>query len=226
MSRFGIRSLVAIVVLLFASGFSFAAEELSSSETAAFMQRLREHRAKFPALTADFAEEKASHLLAKPLITQGTLSFQTPNKFRREVKGANPSITVSNGTRLWIYYPNFNEAELYELGQRGFFNEALTALTAGLSFQEAGDLYSYKVSREGHGWRVAMTPRSGGVKRIVREVVVTVDSELRIAKTEAVLPKGDRVVTTYRNQRATPLPATTFEFTPPEGAKVSKPLGR
>jgi outer membrane lipoprotein-sorting protein len=82
---------------------------------------------KFPSLTADFAEEKTTHLLTKPLVAQGTIAFQTPNKFRRELKGNTPSITVTDGAKLWIYYPSFKTAELYTLGQRQFFDDSIAA---------------------------------------------------------------------------------------------------
>src|SRR4051812_32597434 len=66
------------------------AAELAAPETAQLLANLQEHRAKFPSLTADFTEEKTTHLLQKPLVNQGTLSFQVPNKFRRELRGSNP----------------------------------------------------------------------------------------------------------------------------------------
>jgi len=71
-----------------------------------------------------------------------------------------------------------------------------------------------------------LTPKSGGLKRMVKELVVTVDDDFKIQKTEARLPKDDRVVTTYHNQRPTALPASTFEFTPPAGTEISQPLGK
>src|SRR4029077_21048442 len=56
---------------------------------------------------ADFQEERVIRLMKKPILSSGTVWFQPPNKFRREVKGNSPSITVSSGRELWIYYPNF-----------------------------------------------------------------------------------------------------------------------
>ena len=147
MSPSGIPSLpTKIAALLFAS--SLSAAELPSAESAALLEKLQQHRAKFPALTADFTEEKTTHLLNKPLTGNGTIAFQTPNKFRRELKGANPSVTVSNVEKLWIYYPNFKEAELYTLGQRQFFDDSIAALTAGLNFDHVGEFYRYRAFRE------------------------------------------------------------------------------
>src|SRR6184192_3495806 len=56
---------------------------------------------------ADFQEQRVIRLMKKPILSAGKVWFQRPNKFRREVKGSSPSLTVSDGRQLWIYYPNF-----------------------------------------------------------------------------------------------------------------------
>ena len=225
MSRSGIPPLL-LSVAFFTSAHARAAE-LSAADTTALLKNLQSHRVKNPSLTADFTEQKASRLLAKPLVSQGTLSFQAPNKFRRELKGNNPSMTVSNGQTLWIYYPNFKEAELYKMGQRAFFDDAIAALTAGLNLQHVADFYSIKAFDEGSDkFRLVLTPRTSGLRRLLRELTVWLHADLTIDRTEAQLPKGDRIVTEYRNPRSTSLPASTFEFTPPAGANVTQPLGK
>src|SRR5262249_23551731 len=148
------------------------------------------------------------------------------NKFRRELRGSNPSIMVSNGQKVWIYYPNFKEAELYPLGQRQFFDDAIEALTAGLNFQHVAEYYRYSASSETDGYRLVLIPKSGGLKRIVKELTVYVDSAYKIERTITVLPKGDQVITNYRNQRPTALSPAVFDYTPPADAHVSQPLGK
>ncbi len=205
---------------------SVRAADLPPAETAQLLAKLQEHRTKFPSLTADFTEEKTSHLLEKPLISSGTIAFQIPNNFRRELKGSSPSLMVSNGQKLWTYYPNFKEAEVYSLGQRSFFDQAIEALTAGLNFHNVAEYYRYTATRDAAGYHLVLTPRSGSLKRILKEITVTVDDAYKISRTVAILPKGDQIVTTYRNQRPAPLPASTFEFTPPADAHISTPLGK
>jgi outer membrane lipoprotein-sorting protein len=61
---------------------------------------------------------------------------------------------------------------------------------------------------------------------MVKELTVVVDAEFKIRRTETTLPKGDRLVTTYKNQRPAALPESTFDFTPPTDARVSQPLGK
>jgi chaperone LolA len=218
------RPVLALFFLLFT--LSARAADLAPAETQALMKNLQEHRAKFPSLSADFVEERTSHLLNKPLTSEGNIAFQVPNKFRREVTGKSPSITVSNGQKLWIYYPNFKEAELYTLGQKAFFDDSIAALTAGLNFQRVDQFYTVKAARETSGYRLSLTPRGSGLKRMVKELTVWVDDEFKIDRSETVLPKGDSIVTTYKNQRPTPLSPSIFDFTPPADAHISQPLGK
>ena len=233
MSLFGILSKTreAALLLLLAAASAFAtapapAADLSPAETSQLIARLHEHRAKYPSLTADFTEEKTSHLLQKPLQSSGTLAFESPNKFRRELKGNTPSLMVSNGQKLWIYYPNFKEAELYLLGKRAFFDDAIEALTAGLNFEHVSDYYRYTASKEDKGYRLNLVPKSPGLKRILKTLTVWVDDNYRVVRTDAALPKGDRVITSYRNQKPAAVSASTFDYTPPKDAKVSQPLGK
>jgi outer membrane lipoprotein-sorting protein len=142
------------------------------------------------------------------------------------VKGANPSTTVCDGRELWIYYPNFKEAEHYVLGQHSFFDDSIAALTAGLNFNSIGQYYRYTAFSADNGYRLQLTPKSGGLKRIMQQSSVWITGDFLISRTETTLPKGDRVVTTYRNQRPEDLPKSTFAFKPPADAKISSPLGK
>jgi chaperone LolA len=202
------------------------AQELKPEDEKALLVKLQQQRAQMPAITASFSEEKTTRLLAKPLQSSGTIAFQAPNKFRRELTGANPSTTVCDGSELWIYYPNFKEAEHYTLGQKQFFDDSLAALTAGLNFTDVERFFKVAVAKDGESYRVALTPKSGSLKRIITALTVWLDSEGAIQKTDAILPKGDRLTTTYKGVRAAKQSDAKFEFAPPAGVKVSTPLGK
>jgi chaperone LolA len=224
--KIAVKSFAAAAAFLLLATHAVGAGAMPAGETEALIARMREHRAKFPAITADFTEEKTTHLLQKPLATSGTLAFEAPGKFRREVKGNNPSLTVSNGQKLWIYYPNFKEVELYTLGERSFFDDSIAALTAGLNFQNIGEFYRYEAFHESDSYRFVLQPKTAGIKRMLHELTVLVTPDFLIEKTEATLPKGDRVVTTYRNQKPGTVPESTFDFKPPVDAHITTPLGK
>ena len=73
--------------------------------------------------------------MKNPILSSGTVWFQPPNKFRREVKGNSPSITVSDGRELWIYYPNFKSAERYPLGKGSPLDATVAAINSALNLE-------------------------------------------------------------------------------------------
>lgn len=216
---------IAICIALLAA-FTAEAAELSPTEAAGVLKQLQDLREKQPDAQADFREEKVTHLLKKPLISEGTVSFEAPNKFRREVKGANSSVSVSDGKTMWVYYPNFKEAEHYSIGQRSMLDDSLAALTAGLNFEHIEEYYNFRASRDTNGYQFELSPKRPDLKRLLDHVIISMDNEFRVQKVELFLLKGDHLVTTYTNVRRSPLPASTFEFTPGADVHISYPLGK
>lgn len=201
--------------------------ELTPAETTALLKHLQELRDKQPGAEADFTEEKTSHLVLKPLVSEGSVAFQSPDKFRREVKGSNPSLSVSDGKTMWVYYPSFKEAERYAVGTRSVLNDSLSALSAGMNFEHIEEYYNFHAFHDGQGYQFQLSPKKPELKRLVDHVIVWLDNEFMVRKVELYQKSGDHVVTVYKNVRRTAaLPASTFEFTPPADAHVSYPLGK
>ena len=203
-----------------------SAEPLSPADLKALLARIREKRAAAPQVQSDFQEEKTVRMLNKPISTSGKMWFQAPNKFRREAKGNSPSITVSNGKDLWIYYPNFKSAEKYSLGKRSPLDAGIAAILASLNLENVEGTYHITGSKEADGYELQLLPRNPSMKRFLQTFSIRINNELQVIRTEMVQPNGDRIVTTYSNETRAPIPASTFEFTPPAGTDVTTPLGR
>lgn len=202
------------------------AEPLAPADLKALLARIREKRAAAPQVQADFQEDKSVKMLNKPIVSSGKIWFQAPNKFRREAKGSSPSITVSNGQLLWIYYPKFKSAERYELGKRSPLDAGISAITASLNLENVEATYHITATKEADGYQLQLTPRNPSMKRFVQTFSIKINNELQVLRTEMVQPNGDRIITTYSNETRTPIPVSTFEFTPPEGTEVTTPMGR
>ena len=223
--RRALRLFVAALVL--SAGFVGRSAELSAAERTALLDKLHTLRTTYPAIESEFSEEKTTHLLNRPLTAEGSVAFEAPDKFRREVRGNSPSLTVSDGKTLWIYYSAFKTAELYTLGQRAFLNDTIAALTAGLNFERIEEFYNFRAFTEAGGaYRFELTPKRPSLRRVLEQLTVWLDADLKATKTELILPKGDRVVTVYKNTRRAPLPASTFEFNPSPDVQVTRPLGK
>jgi outer membrane lipoprotein carrier protein len=165
----------------------------------------------------------------KPIVSSGKVSFQAPNKFRREAKGNSPSVTVSDGQQLWIYYPNFKSAERYSLGKRSPLDSVIAAINTALNLENVETTFhitGVKIDPPQAGWELELTPRSPSMKRMFERLHLRINDNLLVEHTEMFQPNGDRIVTNYSKQTRMLIPASTFEFVPPPGTDVTTPLGK
>src|SRR6266436_7986768 len=173
---------------------------------------------------ADFQEQRVLRLMKKPILSSGTIWFQPPNKFRREVKGNSPSVTVSDGRQLWIYYSNFKSAERYPLVKGSPLDSTVAAINSALNLENIENTFQITATKTDNGYELALLPRTASMKRVFQKLDLHIN-ELRVDRTDMLLPNGDRIVTSYSNQTRAPIPSSTFEFKPPAGTEVATPLG-
>src|SRR5467141_4903064 len=145
---------------------------------------------------ADFQEERVIRLMKKPIVSSGRIWFQPPNKFRREVKGSSPSVTVSDGRQLWIYYPNFKSAERYPLGKSSPLDSTVAAINSALNLENIENTFQINATKSDKGYELALLPRTASMKRVFQKLDLHIN-ELRVDRTDMLLPNGDRIVTSY-----------------------------
>jgi outer membrane lipoprotein-sorting protein len=175
---------------------------------------------------ADFQEQRVLRLMKKPILSSGTIWFQPPNKFRREVKGNSPSVTVSDGRQLWIYYPNFKSAERYPLGKGSPLDSTVAAINSALNLENIENSFQISAAKSEKGYELTLLPRTGSMKRVFQKLDLHINDNLRVERTDMLLPRGDRIVTVYSNQTRAPVPPSAFDFKPPPGTEVTTPLGQ
>jgi len=201
-------------------------QSLSPADVKNVLARIREHRASAPDVHASFQEQKTIHLMNKPIVSSGKIWFHAPNKFRREVTGNSPSVTVSNGHDLWIYYPNFKSAEHYTLGKRSPADAVIAAVNTALNLENVESTFQISGSKIGNGYELQLVPRSPSAKRMFQRFDLRLNSDLAVDRTDMIQAGGDQIATVYSNQTHAAIPQSTFEFTPPGGTEVTSPLGR
>jgi len=215
-----------LLLALILIGTNAQAQSLSETDVKNLLARIAERRATAPDVHADFREQKTLHLMKQPIVSSGRIWFHAPNKFRREVVGNSPSVTVSNGGDLWIYYPNFKSAEHYSLGKHSPADVVIAAINTALNLENVEKTFHVTGAKIDNGYALQLLPRSTSVKRMFQKFDLKLNSDLVAERTEMTQPNGDQVVTTYSNQTRATIPATTFEFTPPPGTQITSPLGR
>lgn len=219
------RKILSIVLILHCGAALAGAQQLSPADVKALLGQIRDRRAGAPDVQADFREEKIIRLMSKPITSSGQVWFEAPSKFRREVKGNSPSISVSDGRQLWIYYPNFKSAEHYALGQHSPVDAVLAAINTALNLENVENSFQVTGMKNSSGYELQLLPRTSSTKRMFQKFEVQLNSDLLVTRTSMLQPNQDRVVTIYSNQSRAPIPPSTFEFKPPPGTEITNPLG-
>jgi outer membrane lipoprotein-sorting protein len=201
------------------------ASPMTQSEIDQLIQKLQGLHDNQPSLEANFREERHLAMLKEPIVNEGKVWFTLPDKIRREIGGKTPSTTVIDGKKMSIYYPNYQQLEIYDLEKRPLIKDSLRALTAGLNFREVASYYEMTGSKNGSDYRIILTPKTASLRKLVKSVDLTLDENLTPVRVVVQDTKGQVFTVTYTNVRRETLPASTFEFSAPPGTKVSTPLG-
>jgi outer membrane lipoprotein-sorting protein len=215
------------LTLLFIVGIASLARAnpMTSSEIDQLVQRLQATTNQQPSLQASFREERHLAMLKDPIVNEGKVWFTLPDKIRREIDGKTPSTTVIDGKKMSIYYPNYQQVEVYDLEKRPIIKDSLRALTAGLDFRQIKGYFDLQGSKEGNKYRITLTPKTAAVRKLVQSIDLTIGEDLIPETVTVHNSKGEVFTSTYTDVRRENIPDSTFEFDPPPGTKVTTPLG-
>jgi outer membrane lipoprotein-sorting protein len=214
-----------ILLTLWAIAHTVYASPMTQTDIDQLIQKLQALHNSQPSLQANFREERHLAILKEPVVNEGRVWVTLPDKIRREIGGKTPETTVIDGKKMSIYYPNYQQLEVYDLAKRPMIKDSLRALTAGLNFQEVGTYYNVEGSKDGNAYHITLTPKTASVKKLVKTVDLTLDENLAPARVIVEDAKGQKLTITYSNVRRESIPDSTFEFAAPPGTKVSSPLG-
>jgi len=153
-----------IVATIFGIAQLVNASPMAPSDIDQLIQKLQAVHNSQPSLQANFREERHLAMLKDPIVNEGKVWFTLPDKIRREIGGKTPSTTVIDGRKMSIYYPNYQQVEVYDLEKRPMLKDSLRALTAGLNFREVSTFYQIEGSKEGNIYHIRLTPKTSSVK--------------------------------------------------------------
>ena len=211
-------------------GQAEAVRKLSASETEAFLRRGSEVRATGNCVRARFEETIVSAHLGHPQSTSGTLIYSAPGRFRKEVVKPSPSTSVSDGEKMWMYYPVFDQVEMYDLAsKRGGLGRKLSVVWALFSPGDAASQRQFEIDvfecADGR-YRLDLKAKARQASQILESATVWLDAGWRPARIEYRTPDGTRVATDlFDIEWLDAPPQGAFDFKIPEGAEVVRPFG-
>ena len=96
-------------------------------------------------------------------------------------------------------------------------------MTSGFGLQDLSKNYSLRVRKTANGYKAKLTPKTSSLRKGSLEIEVDISTELSARRLEIAGGEGDRTIITFSNERRSTLSPEDFQFSPPEGVRVSEP---
>jgi len=194
---------VAALSLACASAFATATDELRN-----FVKTVKSGKSTF---TQTVASPNG-----KQKISNGSFEFERPNRFRFVYEKPYAQTVVGDGTKVWIYDPDLNQASSRKTG------DALANTPAALIVSNDIDkvfALADQPSKDGVDWVLATPKQTEGT---VRALKVGFRNHA-LAQLEIDDSFGQKSMIVFNGFEANAkLPADTFVFVPPKGADVAE----
>ena len=197
------NALFAAVALSCASAFATATDELRD-----FVKTVKSGKSTFTqTVTAPNGKQKVSN---------GSFEFSRPNRFRFVYEKPYAQTVVGDGTKVWIYDPDLNQASSRKTG------DALANTPAALIVSNDIDkvfTLADQPSKDGLDWVLATPKQAEGT---VRSLKVGFRNHA-LAQLEIDDSFGQKSMIVFNAFEANAkLPSDTFVFVPPKGADVAE----
>ena len=191
-----------------------------ADELADALRTLQQRYESTRTLVAKFHQEVESPTMAGKLTSNGTVSFEKPNRMRWDYAAPDRQTIVSDGETLWIYQPE--EKQVLKAPLREAF-QATTPVTflGGLGHVDRDFTPTLESSADDR-WVLKLVPREergvGTLVLVVRKGDASIE-EARISD-----PLGTTThLALSEERRNVSLGADLFHFTPPPGVDVVRP---
>jgi outer membrane lipoprotein carrier protein len=197
------RAAFAALTLACAAAHATATDELRD-----FVKTVKSGRSTFTqTVTAPNGKQKVS---------DGSFEFSRPNRFRFVYQKPYAQTVVGDGTKVWIYDPDLNQASSRKTG------DALANTPAALIVSNDIDkvfTLADQPSKDGIDWVLATPRQAEGTVRALRIGF----KGHALAQLQIDDSFGQKSLIVFNGfEPNAKLPADTFVFTPPKGADVSE----
>ena len=191
-----------------------------ADELADALRTLQQRYESTRTLVAKFRQEVESPTMAGKLTSNGTVSFEKPNRMRWDYAAPDRQTIVSDGETLWIYQPE--EKQVLKAPLREAF-QATTPVTflGGLGHVDRDFTPTLESSADDR-WVLKLVPREARGVATLMVVVRKGDASIEEARISDPLGTTTRLALSDEKRNVS-LGADLFHFTPPPGVDVVRP---
>lgn len=194
------NTLLLLVSFLFLN-VCFGQTVLSEKEQQIFKAKVQEKAKKTTSITSDFEQSKHLEMLAEPIVSDGKLAFQSPDKILWQYTSPKAYQVIFKDEMLYV--DNDGKKDEIKLSSNKVFrsfNELIVNSIKGAMFDESMFEISYFKITE--GYYVKFLPKDKKMKRFVSAFELTFTQTTgEVTQIKLVEPNNDYTLITFRNRK-------------------------
>ena len=189
-------------------------------QTRAKIKRLR-------SVQAEFVQKKHLAMLTEPVISKGTFLYKPDRKFAWHYLPPDESYTISDGKKIWLYFPALKQAEVYDMEKFKSQSRVFEKLCLGFErpLSDLGDAFSIElIGQTASDFEVELRPKDETMSRLIARLQIVISKETGLpTRLQSVEKNGDTTSIKFTSVRLNrELADSVFTFVPPKGVKVRK----
>ncbi|WP_432412043.1 outer membrane lipoprotein carrier protein LolA [Rasiella sp. SM2506] len=205
------RSYFFLLVSFLFLNIVFGQTVLSVKEQQIFKTKVQETANKITSIMSDFEQSKHLEMLSKPILSEGKLVFESPDKILWQYTSPKAYQVIFKDEMLYVDNDGKND-EIKLSSNKVFrsFNELIVNSIKGDMFDESMfDISYFKIS-EGH--LVKFFPKDKRMKRFISAFELTFTQNTgEVTKIKLVEPNNDYTLITFNNRKTnSKIPSETF----------------
>lgn len=175
---------------------------ISVGANAASMADIQEAAGTIRSISADFIQEKHMKILVKPLVSKGSIRFQSPDALRFEYREPIKNVLIMQGKSVSRYIQKENTFIRDNASAMGAMTVVMDEISQWLKGDFNTNVFDATIEEAPEPGRIILVPKEKAISSFIQEIVLVLSEQPGVFK-EVVIRENQNSYTRLRFEKAT-----------------------
>jgi outer membrane lipoprotein-sorting protein len=175
---------------------------ISVGANAASLADIQEAAGTIRSISADFIQEKHMKILVKPLVSKGSIRFQSPDALRFEYREPIKNVLIMQGKSVSRYIQKDNTFIRDNASAMGAMTVVMDEISQWLKGDFNTNVFDATIEEAPEPGRIILVPKEKAISSFIQEIVLVLSEQPGVFK-EVVIRENQNSYTRLRFEKAT-----------------------
>ena len=175
---------------------------ISVGANAASLADIQEAAGTIRSISADFIQEKHMKILVKPLVSKGSIRFQSPDALRFEYREPIKNVLIMQGKSVSRYIQKDNTFIRDNASAMGAMTVVMDEISQWLKGDFNTKVFDATIEEAPEPGRIILVPKEKAISSFIQEIVLVLSEQPGVFK-EVVIRENQNSYTRLRFEKAT-----------------------